>query len=378
MKPLLKRRIGEVVAVSEMDGVARSGAKSTALGAAQRYRLIHGDCLAALRRLPDCSVNCIVTSPPYWRQREYSVAPSMKQFLIGQESTPEGYVDRLVDVFRESRRVLADDGSMWLNIGDKYVDKGMVGLPWMVALALKRDGWILRNDVVWNKMKGTQSPRDRLRTMHEYVFHFVKSKKYYYDRKAILVKPRGAPIMSNGKIRSATGVSGSRYREKIQRSSNLTAREKKEALAELDRAISDMKKGKIVDFRMTIRGGQRVYHGSRASISGRAKELQGRGYFMIRMSADGYLPTTVWNIVPEDVQRGDDHCAVFPIELLRVPILSTCPPGGVVLDPFVGTGSTVIAAMTMGRCGVGVDVSKMYVKTAESRIKLLDGLGAGR
>ena len=340
------------------------------------YRFFKGDCMSILKDLPTGSVDCVITSPPYWKMREYSISSRMSRYMIGNETTPAEYTERLKNVFSEVRRVLSKTGSLWLNIGDKYLDKDMVGLPWMVALALKQDGWILRNDVIWNKMKGTQSSKDRLRNTHEYLFHFVKSKSYYYDMDSVRIKPVLKPKKLNGRITSATGVSGTKYRIAISESDDLTATEKRNALNALETALDEMRSGKIVDFRMTIRGKQRVYHSDRGSISGRAKELEQKGFFVIKMGAAGYPPSTIWNIVPEDVWRRDNHCAVFPTELLVVPIKATCPKNGTVLDPFMGTGSTVAAAVSMNRRGAGIELSGNYIKTAKSRMVLLDSRGA--
>lgn len=332
--------------------------------------------MSVLKSLPTGSVDCIITSPPYWRMREYSVSSKMSKYMIGNEATPTEYTDRLRKIFVEAWRVLSKTGSLWLNIGDKYVDKDMVGLPWMVALALKQDGWILRNDVIWNKMKGTQSSKDRLRNTHEYMFHFVKSKSYYYNMDSVRIRPLHKPKKLNGRITSVTGVSGTKYRSSIAESDDLTAAEKRNALNALETALDEMRSGKVVDFRMIIRGKQRVYHSDRGSISGRAKELEQKGFFVLKTSAAGYLPSTVWNIVPEDAQRRDNHCAVFPTELLMVPIKATCPENGTVLDPFMGTGSTVVAAVSMNRRGAGIELSSNYINTAKSRMALLDSRGS--
>lgn len=338
---------------------------------AKPYELFLGDCESVMSGMDDGKVNCVVTSPPYWRQREYDVERDLAGFVVGNEPDPESYVERIRRTFRTVKRVLADDGSVWLNLGDKYVNKDLVGLPWMVALALKRDGWILRNDVIWNKMKGTQSSKDRLRNTHEYLFHLVKSRSYWYDRDAILQVPNSKPRQVRGQMVSATGVSGVKYRKAIAESTYLTAAEKARALKELDGTIEEMRAGKIVDFRMTIRGGQRIYHSNKGTVSGRAKELARRGFFIIKMNAVGYTPNTVWNIAPEDVWRRDDHCAVFPTDLIEVPIRATCPAGGTVLDPFMGTGSTVLTAVSTGRRGIGIDISADYIKTARERLESL-------
>ena len=173
----------------------------------ERFDLLTGNSVEILRRFPSQSVNCIVTSPPYWGQRDYTVDGQ-----IGLEEGFTDYLERLRDVFVEVHRVLKDDGSFWLNMGDRYVNKNMVGMPWRTALALQDDGWILRQDIIWDKMRLTQSAKDRLRTIHEYVFHFVKKPKYYYDRKNIVTKHTARPKKVNGKVISITGVSGVKIR----------------------------------------------------------------------------------------------------------------------------------------------------------------------
>lgn len=119
---------------------------------------------------------------------------------------------------------------------------------------------------------------------------------------------------------------------------------------------------------MTIRGVQRTWHSNNIKISGRAKELINRGFYIMKMYSKGHLPNDVWNIVTEDTWRTDTHCAVYPEELLRIPILATCPEGGIVLDPFSGTGTTVAAALKLDRRAVGIDLSPKYIKTSQNRI----------
>ena len=219
------------------------------LDGVKRYELFIGDAVEVLRRFPSNSVNCMVTSPPYWGQRDYTVDNQ-----IGLEKRFEDYLERLREVFAEARRVLSDDGSFWLNMGDRYVNKNMVGMPWRTALALQADKWILRQDVIWDKMRLTQSAKDRLRTIHEYVFHFVKRPKYYYDRKDIVTKHAARPKRVNGKMISITGVSGVKYEREIHETKYLTAKEKTSALEELKKTLDDMGRGKILDFRMYVRG----------------------------------------------------------------------------------------------------------------------------
>jgi site-specific DNA-methyltransferase (adenine-specific) len=267
--------------------------------------------------------------------------------------------------------VLADDGSLWLNIGDKYYEKKLMGIPWRVALSLMDSGWILRNDVIWDQMKGTQSAKDRLRDVYEHIFHFVKMKKYYYDHDEIRIPPVRRPKKYNGELVSATGVSGKKYRQQIENSAELSSTEKINALNALNETIEAMEYGAIVDFRMTIRGEQRTYHSDNQNVSGRAKELATKGFFILKMGANGHIPSDIWRIAPEDTWRKDAHYAVFPEELLINPIKATCPINGIVLDPFSGTGSTVFTAVKLNRRGIGIDLSEQYNAIALKRMEEL-------
>ena len=334
----------------------------------QRFGFLNGNSIDVLRNLPSESVNCIITSPPYWAQREYDIDVEDKEMEIGRESDHERYVRSLRDVFREAKRVLKKDGSLWLNIGDKYHNKALMGMPWRVALSLMDDGWILRNDIIWDKMKGTQSCRDRFRDVYEHFFHFVRSPKYYYDADSIRVISPRKPKKINGEIVSATGVSGKRYKRLIEESTELTEAEKTAASKALEDTLAQLMNGEIVDFRMTLRGTQRTYHSDNSKVSGRAKELENKGFFIMKMSSKGFLPSDIWRITPEDTWRTDEHYAVFPEELLQNPILATCPRDGIVLDTFSGTGSTIAAALKLGRKGIGIDLSNRYIDIAKQRV----------
>ncbi|MGM9791020.1 MAG: DNA-methyltransferase [Candidatus Cryptobacteroides sp.] len=333
------------------------------------YVFLLGDCLTVLRDIDSESIDCVITSPPYWAMRIYDNAENVNE--VGNEDDYRDYVKKLTEVFREVKRVLKKSGSLWLNLGDKYNDKALMGIPWRVALSLMDDGWILRNDVIWSQMKGTQSCKDRLRDSYEHVFHFVKSKKYYYDDEAIRIKPTLKPIVNENTTISATGVSGKKYRSQIVNSTVLSEEEKQNALDALEETLDKIRRGEVNDFRMTIRGCQRPWHSDNTKVSGRAKELEEKGFYIMNIGAKGALPTDIWNIVPEDTWRKDSHFAVFPEELLRIPILATCPKGGWVLDPFSGSGSTVSAALKLERKGIGIDLSQEYNAIAEKRIAAL-------
>lgn len=325
--------------------------------------LIHGDARVVLAAMPKASIDMAMTSPPYWGHREYD-EPG-----IGQESSPELYVQSLLAITAELHRVLKPSGSFWLNIGDTYRGKNLMGIPWRVALAMTdQQGWILRNDVVWHKVKGApDNAKDKLRNVHEYVFHFAKRKSYYYDADAIRSNPKNTKVV-NGSIVSATGVSGVRYKRQIELSTYLTPKEKAAAMAALNGMLADLRAGKLADFRMIIRGQQRTTHSDQEKVSGRAKEMRDKGFYFLKYHPKGSKPSDVWDIIPEDTQNRENHFAPYPADLCRLPIVATCPPGGTVLDPFCGTGTSLIVARRLGRNSIGIDISKSYVELARQRI----------
>lgn len=326
-----------------------------------------GDCLAVLRQFPADCIDCCMTSPPYWGHRQYAGGG------IGQEADWRDYVRNLLAVCAEVRRVLTDAGSFWLNVGDTYANKRLLGIPWRVALALgDEQAWVLRNGVVWHKVKGgPDGTKDRLRNVHEHVFHFVKSGRgYYYDADAVRSPPKRARVV-NGAVVSATGVSGVRYHRQIELSTALSAVEKAAAFAALENMLDEVRRGTAADFRMILRRQQRATHSDSGAVSGRARELEQRGFYFLRYHPAGSKPGDVWDIIPEDTQSRADgrdaHFAPYPEDLCKIPILATCPPAGVVLDPFCGTGTTMLAAGRLGRRSVGIDRSAEYVAAARVR-----------
>lgn len=324
--------------------------------------LMQGNALAVLKHLPSACIDCVMTSPPYWGKREYAGGG------IGLEPTYDAYIAALADVVLEVRRVLKPEGSFWLNIGDTYLDKNLVGIPWRLALTLTdQQGWILRNSVIWNKVKsGMDNTKDRLGNIYENVFHFVKQPKYFYDADAIRATPHKSKVV-NGAVVSATGVSGIRYKRQIQLSTELSEAERAEAIKALDGVLAEVAAGRIADFRMIIRGRQRTTHSDSEKLSGRAKELRDKGFYFLRYHPNGSKPSDVWDIVPEDTQNRQLHFAPYPVDLCRIPILATCPENGLVLDPFCGTGTTLLAARNLGRRSIGIDISRQYLEVAQER-----------
>lgn len=324
--------------------------------------LMLGDACEVLSQLPDACIDFAMTSPPYWGKREYENGG------IGLEPEYLDFIKNLAVVFLELKRVLKPEGSFWLNIGDTYQNKNLLGIPWRLAFELiDHQGWILRNSIIWNKIKsGMDNTKDRLGNIHENVFHFVKQSKYYYDADAIRSKPGEAKVV-NGAVVSATGVSGIRYKRQIELSTVLSEEEKRTALKSLDQILSEVALGHISDFRMIIRGQQRTTHSDSEKVSGRAKELRDKGFYFLRYHPNGSKPSDVWSIIPEDTQNRKSHFAPYPTDLCRLPILATCPEEGIVLDPFCGTGTTLLVARNLGRKSVGIDISLEYLEQSQER-----------
>lgn len=323
-----------------------------------------GDCLNILSTIPSNSIDCIITSPPYWGHRQYSGGG------IGLESSFNQYVEDLLKITDELFRVLKPTGSFWLNIGDTYRNKKLLGIPWRVSIKMMDEqNWVLRNSVIWNKHKGgLDSSKDKLRNIHENIFHFVKDeKKYHYDTSKIRSDARKT-IVKNGAVISATGVSGVRYKRQIELSTSLNDEEKKNAFEALNNVLERIRNNEIADFRMIIRGQQRTTHSDSEKVSGRAKELAQKGFYFLFYHPDGTLPGDVWEIIPEDTQKRKEHYAVYPEDLCKIPILATCPKDGIVLDPFSGSGTTSLVALKHNRKSIGIDISEEYIEFSKERI----------
>lgn len=313
------------------------------------WEIKQGDALNVLKAMPDQSINTCVTSPPYWGLRDYGVDGQ-----LGLEPTPAEYVANLVEVFREVKRVLRDDGTLWLNLGDSYAsvhtggqksakstvgsnmpgvqeirqpkanpqeyglkDKDLVGIPWRVALALQADGWYLRSDIIWHKPNALpESVKDRPTKAHEYIFLLSKSPKYYYDYEAIK-----EPAVSEG--------------HRVSRDPNSHANTSHQGTA---------KKQDLV--------GNRRYTGFNARWKNRP--TQGRN------------KRSVWTVPTQPFPEA--HFATFPPKLIEPCILAGCPVGGVVLDPFVGSGTTLLVATENHRKSIGIELNPEYIEIAKRRL----------
>jgi DNA modification methylase len=299
----------------------------------RQFRIICGDALAVLSGMPDESVNCCITSPPYWGLRDYGVPGQ-----IGLESTPEEFVARLVAVFREVRRVLRADGTVWVNLGDSYASQGgqqvaqtkwqvngasdgqnggksrtppiglkpkdLCGIPWRVAFALQADGWYLRQDLIWHKPNPMpESVTDRCTKAHEYIFLLSKNQRYFYDA---------------------------------------------DAIAEASTKELDCSRG------------PKIYGDGGYHRNGKGASTLGPG------RSEGRNRRSVWTVATEPFSGA--HFACFPQKLIRPCVLAGCPVGGIVLDPFAGSGTAGVVALGLDREFIGIELNESYCQMARRRI----------
>jgi DNA modification methylase len=344
-------------------------------------RILEGDCRDVLKTLPDASVHCCVTSPPYFGLRDYGVDGQM-----GLELTPDEYIAGMVAVFREVRRVLRDDGTLWLNIGDSYArtggtdrkvsasaqvgstrntmeqmsdrtskasalglkDKDLVGIPWMLAFALRADGWYLRQDIIWSKPNPMpESVRDRCTKAHEYLFLLSKSERYYFDADAIAEPCGWDPTKSKMPDGWDTGPCGHgafhrNGREAGKRRVPGNVSHKQTAAYEAGDERLRTKAG-LVDFAER----ERAKVASGDLIGTRNKR-------------------SVWTIATQPFKEA--HFATFPPALVEPCILAGCPVGGVVLDPFGGAGTTGLVADRLQRSAILIELNAEYAAIARRRV----------
>ena len=389
--------------------------------------IIQGDCIESMRTMADKSVNCCVTSPPYFGLRDYGCTGQ-----IGLEQTPEAYIAKMVEVFREVKRVMKDDGTLWLNIGDSYAGSGkgqgpdgandpknnktkgmkietvtaaslglkakdLIGIPWMLAFALRADGWYLRQDIIWHKPNPMpESVTDRCTKSHEYIFLLSKSAKYYYDQDSIKT-----PVADQTVLRMAQQLENQKGSDRVPGKTNGTM--KAVGPGRTPRELIDVKggnQGSILGIPAIGRGGKTAFRGqgsNRTNENGKANR-EGRsmrdvgspamaidgngvsghsGYF----NADGELiggglanKKSVWTVTTKPFSEA--HFATFPEELIVDCIKAGCPKDGIVLDPFMGAGTTALVARKLGRNYVGCELNPEYIIIAENRLRKELGLFA--
>jgi len=335
-------------------------------GDTPRFALLHGDAHKTMQSLPSAIVDCIITSPPYWDQRTYAAGG------IGEERSVDDYLSRLRAVFRQAHRLLKPRGSMWLNIDDTYHQGTMLGIPWRLTLGLVEDcGWLIRNDNIWAKTGGSLNRADnRLTHRHEHIFHLVKQSDYWFDADSIRLTPKPARL-GGDVVATATGVTLKACIDRIADANDLTEAEQSSASAAVQDVFHDISEGRLHDFRLIIRGQNRVTHSDDQRTSARAERLERDGFYLLKYNPEGSLPNDVWNIAPERSTGRGPHYAPFPEALCEIPLKATCPTGGIVLDPFAGSGTTLKVAKRLGRHGIGIDLSVEYLQEASERLSLV-------
>ena len=313
-----------------------------------------GDCYSLLKSLPDDSVDVVITSPPYFQQREYTGGG------VGEEHSVDNYLDALLESFSEMIRVIKPTGSVLYNIGDKIDGKkGTMLIPYQFAVAARRHPRAaLLNHITW--VKANPTPRQftrRLVSCHEPFFHFVKSSAYYYNPEEFMV---GAASKKSGAL--FVREPGKGYFDKIAASA-LSPDEKKAAVRDLKAVIEEVKSGRLFGFRMKIRGIHAPAFGGQEG--GRNSQMRERGYTIIRMHGRPMKKDAL--SFPVESLEGCPHPAVFPLSLIRELIKLTCPPGGLVVDPYCGSGTTLVAAKRERRNYLGIDISPEYCDYARRR-----------
>ena len=299
-------------------------------------KIITGNAIEVLKELPDCTADCCITSPPYLGLRDYGVNGQ-----IGLEKSVEAYINRLTDIFKEVRRVLKNDGTLWLNIGDSYVSsnseysnckrKDLIGVPWLLAFALRNDGWYLRQDIIWEKPNAMpESVKDRCTKSHEYIFLFSKQSKYYFDYEAIKEPAVGfnniVPAGSKGTLKP-----NSRLRKGNSR---------------------------------TFRGGGAYTKGQSFNNSAEiTRESHGNNENMTGLRNK----RSVWTVATQGYKEA--HFATFPEKLIEPCVIAGSREGGIILDPFMGSGTTAVVAKKFNRGFIGIELNPEYAEMARRRLE---------
>jgi DNA modification methylase len=315
-------------------------------------KIYQGNTLEVVKTFPDNCIDCCITSPPYWSLRDYEI-----EGQLGLEKTPEEYVSKMVDVFREVKRVLKKEATLWLNLGDSYTaggnggglkPKDLCGIPWRVAFALQSGGWYLRSDIIWSKPNPMpESVTDRPTRAHEYIFLLTKSKKYFYNAEAIKEPSiyfddyRKNRVKENHKSAPTAERNGIRPVYKDARS--------------YDGKHSDKQRG---------HGRRHAGFNDRWDFMNKKEQC-----FAMRNKRD------VWIVATKPFKEA--HFATFPTKLIEPCVLAGCPEGGIILDPFMGSGTTGNVARKFDRNYVGIELNPQYIKIAEKRISKEDNLFNG-
>jgi site-specific DNA-methyltransferase (adenine-specific) len=318
-------------------------------------KIICGDNLVLLKEIPSNTISLVVTSPPYYKQRDYGSG-------IGNEKTLEEYIANLLKVFHECVRIITKDGSIVFNLGDKYEESNLLLVPYRFALAVTQNEPVrLVNNINWIKRNPT--PRQfqrRLVSSTEPFFHFVKSDTYYYKMNAFMhhLDLKNKPHNGNG------NNIGKRYFELIEQSA-LSDAEKKMAREELQNVIEEVKSSKINSFRMKIRGIHSLPFGGQEG--GRKIQIEKKGFTIIKINGNALKRDVIE--CPVETIKGCQHPAIYPEYIIQELLLLLTRKDDIVLDPFMGSGTTAVACKKLGRKYIGFDINHNYCKYAEERLR---------
>jgi site-specific DNA-methyltransferase (adenine-specific) len=331
----------------------------------QKYenQILVGDVFDLLKQLPPKVAQLTITSPPYFQQHQYEgIEAGLADREIGQESSVGSYIHHLLSVFCECLRVTKDEGSIVFNLGDKYLSNGLQMVPARFAIRVLDTfkGVFLINEVRWVKSNPTPHTfRKRLITSHEPFFHFVKAKDYYFclDDLEPEVEVSKPPKKKTGK------KMGEKYRKHID-ASDLTTEEKAKALAALNQVVAEVESGKLPGYRMKIRGIHKEAYGGQEG--GRNTQIRENGFSIIRCY-DVPMQKDVVECRVENI-KGVDHPCPFPQQIIERFVKICTKPGDLVLDPFIGSGTTATAAKTLGRMYTGIELSARYAQDTQQRL----------
>lgn len=284
-------------------------------------KVFNEDALSFCSSLPDGSVDCIVTSPPYFHLRNYH-----HEKQLGQETTPKEYINALADIFMQAHRALKPTGTMFVNIGDKYHNGGksddlkpkdMVLIPYMLAVELRERGWYVRQDIIWVKKHCLpESVTDRFTHCYEHIWFFTKSDKYYFDYESVMEQAK-KPYEPKASVATKT-------------------------------------------LKYTDDYGQQTHSFLKRRSEGRPMYEQ--GYTTARKR-------DVWNVAPHN--PNSEHTAAYPVELIRPCIMAGCPKDGIVLDMFMGSGTTAVASAQLNRKYTGSELNQEYIKIIDKNTKVI-------
>lgn len=323
-----------------------------------------GDCRSSMRQmLADGyagTIQCIVTSPPYWGLRDYGVDGQ-----LGLEPTLREFLDVIVDVFELCCALLADDGTLFLNMGDSYESKEICGQPWRLAFAMQDAGWYLRQDIIWNKPNPMpESVRDRFTKSHEYIFLLTKSERYYFDQEAVL-----EPVSPNTHARLSQNVADQIGSERANGGAKTNGNMKAVSRMPVDQGVGHRSgpPGNPAPTRKLYPGtGVGFGHGTDADSRSRSRVKNNESFD----AAMAIMPSkrnrrSVWTIPTESYSEA--HFATFPRALVEPCILAGSRPGDIVFDPFLGSGTTAQVAQALGRHWLGCELNPDYLKLQRAR-----------